>query len=40
MFRSLSYNFGTVGQENEVSQAFDFVNKGDDELIIQKVSGS
>ncbi|TAN39898.1 MAG: DUF1573 domain-containing protein [Nitrospirae bacterium] len=39
-FTELSYNFGTVGQAEKAEHLFEFVNKGDQELIIEKVSSS
>ena len=39
-FDEVSYDFGTVGQEDTVRHFFEFTNTGDQELVIEKVSGS
>ncbi|MHB8883134.1 MAG: DUF1573 domain-containing protein [Thermodesulfovibrionales bacterium] len=39
-FTELSYNFGTVVQAQKAEHLFEFVNKGDHELVIEKVSSS
>jgi Protein of unknown function (DUF1573) len=39
-FESLSHDFGMVGGEGMVRHVFDFSNRGDRELVIEKVSPS
>lgn len=39
-FDEVSYDFGTVGQEETVKHVFEFTNTGDQELVIEKASGS
>ncbi len=39
-FDELNYDFGVVSQEDKVEHAFKFVNSGDKELVIEKVSAS
>jgi hypothetical protein len=39
-FDEVSYDFGTVGQEDTVKHVFEFTNTGDQELVIEKASGS
>ncbi|MBI5101186.1 MAG: DUF1573 domain-containing protein [Nitrospirae bacterium] len=39
-FDELSYNFGTVSQAEKAEHLFAFVNSGDSDLVIEKVSSS
>lgn len=39
-FHDVSYDFGTVRQEDKIEHVFEFANDGDTELVIEKVSGS
>jgi hypothetical protein len=39
-FDEVSYDFGAVGQEDTVKHVFEFTNTGDQELVIEKASGS
>lgn len=39
-FPERKYAFGPVGQEGKVEHLFEFINRGDQELIIEKVSAS
>lgn len=39
-FNEQSYDAGSVSQGEIVKHAFEFTNSGDQELLIQKVSGS
>jgi hypothetical protein len=39
-FPELKHAFGTVGQEEKIEHFFEFVNRGDQDLIIEKVSAS
>ena len=39
-FIELKHDFGTVGQEEKAEHFFEFANRGDQELIIEKVSAS
>jgi len=39
-FPELKHAFGTVGQEGKIEHFFEFINRGDQDLIIEKVSAS
>jgi hypothetical protein len=39
-FHDIAYDFGTVNQEGKIEHVFEFVNDGDTELVIEKVTGS
>lgn len=39
-FNELSHNFGVVNQKDRIEHIFEFANKGDQELVIEKVSAS
>ena len=39
-FQELSHNFGTISQEDKAEYVFEFVNKGDQELVIEKITSS
>jgi hypothetical protein len=40
LFHDVAYDFGTVSQGDKIEHLFEFVNDGDAELVIEKVSGS
>ncbi len=40
LFDELIHDFGTVGQEDVVKYVFEFTNRGDQELIVEKVSAT
>jgi hypothetical protein len=39
-FRTLTYDFGVLSQKDEVGHVFEFVNNGDRELVIEKLTPS
>lgn len=39
-FDEVSYNFGVIGQSEKPEHVFTFVNKGDRDLVIEKLSSS
>ena len=39
-FNQLNYDFGTIGQEDQVEHVFEFANTGDQELVIDKLHAS
>ncbi len=39
-FQAVNYDFGMVSQGDKIEHLFEFVNDGDAELVIEKVSGS
>lgn len=39
-FPELKHAFGTVGQEGKIEHFFEFLNGGDQDLIIEKVTAS
>ncbi len=36
----LSHNFGTISQADKAEHVFEFANKGDQELVIDKITSS
>ena len=40
LFHDVTYDSGTVNQGDKIEHVFDFVNDGDAELVIEKVTGS
>ncbi len=40
LFQAVNYDFGMVNQGDKIEHLFEFVNDGDAELVIEKVSGS
>ena len=39
-FDQLDYDFATIGQEDQVEHVFEFVNTGDQELVIDRLHAS
>ena len=39
-FNQITYDFATIGQEDQVEHVFDFTNTGDQELVIDKLQAS
>ena len=39
-FSQLNFDFTTIGQEDQVEHVFEFVNTGDQELVIDKLQAS
>jgi hypothetical protein len=39
-FQEISHSFGTISQADKAEHIFEFVNKGDQELVIEKVTSS
>jgi hypothetical protein len=39
-FNQITYDFATIGQEDQVEHVFEFANTGDQELVIDKLQAS
>ena len=39
-FNQITYDFATIGQEDQVNHVFEFANTGDQELVIDKLHAS
>lgn len=39
-FPELKYSFGSVSQQEKAEHYFEFLNKGDQDLVVEKVSAS
>ncbi len=39
-FAHTDYDFSVIGQEDKIEHVFEFINKGDQELVITKLSAS